>query len=148
MLLCKTKNVGLTYKRFTASHHIQIYAKFFAFCDDLIHIIEAQISLVTICTGPASLTMHIAGGCRVKENQPRNIAVVDFTVLTDHLCAAEESFKTKIQCSHFGNMRICFIQYAIDEFNPSVIRIFDSCSNLIVIFFGKSIAPELFCPVY
>lgn len=108
VLLCQLKNILFADERFAASHHIQVYAQFLALRDNFIHILEGQVVLVTICAGPAAGAVHVACRGRVKQNQPRNVAVILLAVFANLLGAAEECLKAQIQSRHLCDMRARF----------------------------------------
>ena len=104
--------------------------------------------LMSIGAGPTALTMHIACGSGVKQNQPWDIAMIFFPVFTDLSGAAEKCLKAQVECRHLCHMGIGFIQYTVDKPNPLVIRVLNCCPHLVIAFLGHAVSPEFLCEVY
>ncbi len=147
VLLCQANDISFTHQRLATGEHIQVNAKFLAFSDNLIHILKGEVIPVAVCASPAACTMHIACGCRVKQDEPRNVAAVHLPIFTDHFCAANKSLITKIERCHPYNMGICFIQNPVDIAHPFVIRVADEASCHIILFICKAVAPKLLCKI-
>ena len=104
VFLGQLEDISLTHQRLAAGQHVQVHAQLLALGNDLVHILKAEVILVTVFTGPAAHAVHIAGGSGVEQDQPGDVALVLDTVLTDHLSAAEEGFVPQIQRSGARHM--------------------------------------------
>ena len=144
MLAHQTQDIILADHRFTTRHEIQVSAELLALGDDLVHVLEGQVVLMAVGAGPAALAMHVAGGGRVKQDQPRDIAVIFLSVLADHFCTAEKRLIAKVEKGHLRKIRIDFINHAVDKFSPAGIRIAEIRLYLRHFFIGKSFLAEVF----
>ena len=102
---------------------------------------------MSISTAPASFTMHIAGTCWIKKNQPRDITVVFLSVFTDCFCTSKECFIAKIQSCLLDEFWIGIINHTIDIFHPFVVWILYRNSRCVIAFFTKTFTIELFSQV-
>ena len=105
--------------------------KLLALGHDLIHDLIAEIALISIGSGPAAGAVHVAGIGRVKQDQPRNIAVVLFPVCTDHLGTAEKGLVAKVQEHHLRIVWVRLVHNPVDELHPAVVRILHRGTHLI-----------------
>ena len=85
-------------QRLTAGIYVHIYAHFLALGDNGIDLVKGQVQLVAVFRGPAAGAVQVAGRGRVKQNGPRNIAVIFLPVFlllwpTDDIRVEEEIFK-------------------------------------------------------
>ena len=102
----------------------------------------------TVCARPATDAVHIACRGRVKEDKPRNIAMVFLTVCTDHLCATEESLIAEVHECDLCVMRICLIKNFVYVFEPAVVRILNRRTDCIHALRCSGFAKEHLSPVY
>ena len=70
--------------------------------------------------------MHVAGLSRVEQDQPGNVALIYFSVLSDCSGAVQECFIAKIQHGLPQYIRISAVDHFIYYFEPAVFRIQDS----------------------
>ena len=146
MLLSQSQDVLFTDQRLAARQKIEINAQLGSLGDNTVHVFIGQVVFMAVGAGPAADAVHVTGGGRVEKDQPRNVAVVDRTVLADHFGAAEKGLETKIQKSRLCDIGIGFVNDAVDHLEPAVFGIFDGGTNLIVGALA-GIAIELFCHV-
>ncbi len=136
MFFCKLENIVHADSRLAAGHHVKMGTEFLAFGYDLVHILIGKVGLVAVRAGPAAYAVHVAGHGRIKEDQPRNIAVVFLSVLTDHLGAAEKRLIAEVEQHHLRVMRICLVDNTVDKAHPAVIGILHirtDCRNSILV---------------
>ena len=127
VFLNQPENIFFPHHRLSTGHEIKIHAELLALGNNLVHILKGQVIFMSVGSGPASGTVHIAGGCRIEQNQPRDIAVVFFPVLPNCLGSPKKCLVTKIQKRHLGKLRIDFIDRFINKLHPAVVRILDCC---------------------
>ena len=148
MLFRQLEHVLLAHQRLAAGQHIQVNAQFLALRDDLVHILKAEVVLVAVLTCPAANAVHIAGRGRVKQNQPRDVALVLDAVLADGLGAAEEGFVAQIQCGGTRHMGVGLVQHAVDEFRPLAVGVGQHLFGVLVGLIAEAAAVELLCNIY
>ena len=98
MLFTQGDQVLFANQRLTAGIYVHIYAHFLALGDNGIDLVKGQVQLVAVFRGPAAGAVQVAGRGRVKQNGPRNIAVIFLPVFlllwpTDDIRVEEEIFK-------------------------------------------------------
>ena len=143
MLFDQTEQILFADHGLAARHQIKVNAQFFTFRYDFVHVFERQVVFVAVGTGPAADAVHVASRCRIEQDQPRNVAVIFFTVFTDHLGAAKEGFVTKVQKRHLCEIRIDLIDRPVDELHPAVVRIGNVLLNFFNFFRRKSLSKIL-----
>ncbi len=134
MLLHQLQHILLADHRLAAGHHVEMHAQRLALGDDLVHLLIGEVALVSVGAGPAADAVHVAGLRRVKEDQPRDIAVVFLTVLADLLRPVEERLVPEVQKRHLRDMRIRLHQNPVNHFEPAVVRILDRRPDLVQLF--------------
>ena len=145
MLLSKLKYVSLSDQRLSACQHVKINAELLTLGDDPVHLIKSEIILVPVSSGPAACAVHIAGVCRIKEDEPGNVAAVLLAVCANEFCSPEECLIPKVQKKHFRYMGMSLIYDTVYEFDPAVIGILDGRPDLCdIILVHRAFSPELF----
>ena len=148
MLLGQFQDILLAHQRFAAGPHVQVHTQLFAFRDDLIHILKAEVVLVAVLAGPAAHAMHVAGRGGVEQDQPGNVALVLYAVLADHLGASEESFVAQIQRRGAGHVVVQLVQCAVDEPRPFAGRIGQGLFGVLIGLVAECAAVELFGQIH
>ena len=143
MLLAKLQDVLLADKRLAAGEHIQMRAQLFAFRNDPVHLLVGQGILVVIGARPAADAVHIAGHSRVKENEPRDIAAVNFATGPDFLRPPEKCLKAEGENRFFGISGVRMIQNIADETHPAMIRVRNIISKREVFLIGEGFAHKV-----
>ena len=115
--------------RLAAGHQIKVSAQLFALSDDTVHILKAQIVLCAISAGPAADAVHVAGRRGIKQNQPRDVAVILLAVRANFLCAAVECLIAKVQKHRSRIMRVRLVNHLVDIFEPAVVRVLDRLAD-------------------
>ena len=148
VLFGQLQDVLLAHQRLAAGEHIQVHAQLLALGDDLVHVLKAQVVLVAVLAGPAAHAVHIAGGGRVKQDQPRDVALVFDTVFPDGLGAPEKSLVAQVQGSSTGHMGVGLVQHAVDELGPLAVGVRQDILGLLVGFLAEGVAVELLRQVH
>mgnify|MGYP000382244779 FL=1 len=132
MLLGQLEDISLTHQRLAAGQHVQVHAQLLALGNDLVHILKAEVILVTVFTGPAAHAVHIAGGSGIEQDQPGDVALILHAVLADGLGAAEESLVAQIQRHSAGHVGVGLIQHTVDELGPLAVGVGQGLSGVFV----------------
>ena len=148
MLLGQLEDISLTHQRLAAGQHVQVHAQLLALGNDLVHILKAEVILVTVFTGPAAHAVHIAGGSGVEQDQPGDVALILHAVLADGLGAAEESLVAQIQRHGAGHIGVGLIQHTVDELGPLAVGVGQGLSGVFVGFSAERTAIELLCNIH
>ena len=123
VLLTQADDVVLADKRLAAGQHVEIDAELLALRDQIIHLLKRQIEAATVFRRPASGAVQVARRGRVEQNQPRNVAFIDLTVVADGLGAVQERLKSQIERGHLEDMRVDLVDDPVDVLCPFVLRI-------------------------
>ena len=83
MLFTDPDQIILPDKRFASGIDIHVDTKFLALTDDVINFIKGQVQFISIFCSPAAGAVQIAGAGRIKQNRPRNVAVVFLPVFLE-----------------------------------------------------------------
>ena len=81
MLLTQADDVGLAHHGLAAGVDVHVNAHFLALADDVVALIVGQVELVAVLRRPAAGAVQVAGGGRVQEDGPGDVAAVFFAVL-------------------------------------------------------------------
>ena len=148
VLFSQLQHVLLPHQRLAAGEHIQVHAQLLALGDDLVHVLKAQVVLVAVLAGPAAHAVHIAGGGRVKQDQPRDVALVFDTVFPDGLGAPEESLIAQVQGSSTGHMGVGLVQHTVDQLGPLAVRVAQGLFGALVSLIAEGAAVKLLCQIH
>ena len=123
VLFAELQDVCLADKRLAACEHVKVYAKLLALRDDAVQVLEAQVQLVSILGRPAASAVQVAGGGRIHQDQPRDIAAVFLTVCADGLGSVDHRLKHQVEQCHLQNIRIQLVDQLVQVLVPLFIRI-------------------------
>ena len=123
MFFTQFNDIRFPHQRLAACIHIKINTQFFSLCDDPVQIFIRQIQFVTVLCSPAAGAVQVAGAGGIHQDQPRNIALMYFSHLTDCLSSVKGRFKSKIQRCLFDHIRIDLIQCTVHILHPLGLRI-------------------------
>ena len=137
VLFTQPHNIFLTDERLAAGEHVEVGAERLALGDDAVHLLVGQVVLVAVGARPAADAVHVAGHGGVKENEPRDVAVINIAVCADVLRTPEECLKAEGENCFFGISGICFIQNIVDEFHPTIIGIAEISADCEVLVLGQ-----------
>ena len=107
------------------------------------HFVKRKIGFVAVFGGPTALAVVIAGACRVKKNNKRNVAFVFFSVFSDGFRAVDSGAKAESEKHFFDNSRVTFVNDIHCEFIPDIFGILNCFAESVKILFGKCSAHEL-----
>ena len=134
MFSAEFDNVFLSDHRLSTSHHVEVNSQFLTLCNDRIHILKGKIQFISVFCGPASCTMQVTCAGRVHQDDPRNVAVVDFSHLTDGFGSVVKSLESKIHQRSFKYVRMKFIYDRCHVTVQSVLRITGNPSQIIPVY--------------
>ena len=92
--------------------------------------------------------MHIAGGGRVKQDQPRDVALVFDTVFPDGLGAPEKGLVAQVQGSSTGHMGVGLVQHTVDQLGPLAVRVAQGLFGALVSLIAEGAAVKLLCQIH
>ena len=123
MFLTEADDVIFTDQRFSTGKQVSIDAKLLSFCDDLIHRFIRKIQLVSVFCCPTSSAVQVAGGRRIHQDDPRDIAVIFFLHFIRSFVSHEACFKTCVQKESLQDVRVNFMQDSFYIVCPFAVRV-------------------------
>ena len=147
MFSAKFDDIFLSYHRLSACHHVEINAQFFTLCYDRIHILKRKIQFVSIFCCPASCTMQVTCTGRVHQDDPRNVAVMDLSHLTDGFGSIVKSLKSKIHQCGLEYIRVKILYDRCHITVQCVFRITGNSSQIIPVYSCLKIFHMFLCSV-
>ena len=76
MCLGEAKHVTLAHQRLPARQHVEMAAELRALGHETVHVLVRQVEQVAVIRCPAANAVLVACACRVKKDDPRDVAVV------------------------------------------------------------------------
>ena len=144
MLTAKTKNIVLSDKRFAAREHIKMRSKLNALIYDIINFIICEIEFMAVFRCPAAFAIHVTCTCRVNEHQPRNVALVFFTICPDGSRSVEACTENERQKHFFEIIPVDILKQIHRIGVPNVIVIAYRIAETFKCLFGKCFTCKLF----
>ena len=86
--------------------------------------------------------MQVAGGGRVKQQDPRHVAVVLFPKLLHIIVAREHSLIGQIQRVHFQNVRVDLVDGPVGKLHPFAVGVRHKGTYCIPVGLGKTMAQQ------
>lgn len=99
---------------------------------DSVHLLKAEALLVAVFRRPAAGAVHVAGGGRVHQNEPRHVDVVFSCVFLRRLVAAEAALIGRVRQEGLENVGVVFADDALGIARPFSVGVFrDHAQRLI-----------------
>ena len=144
MLFTQADNILFADEGFAAGKETGMGAQFLCLGQHPVHLLKGQTLLMAVFRRPAAGAVHIAGGGRIHQNQPGNIAAVFFGVFLRLLVAAEAALVHCIGQERFKNIGVGLIQQPLDIMRPLAIGLVGNHMQHFKGFFFPHAALDLF----
>ena len=134
MLFTQAQNVLLAHQRLAASEQAGVQAQLLAFGQHFVHYFVGQILLMAVLRCPAARTAHVAGGGRVHQHQPWDVAAILRSGLLRGLIAAKATLIGRVQqeCGH--NLGIHVLDDVIGVARPFAVGVGSDGAQHIIAF--------------
>ena len=123
MLFAQSDDVLLADKRLPAGHQIEVGAEFLALRDDAAHLVIGKVHLVAVLRRPAADAVFVAGGRRVEQERPGNVAVVLGFALSLAFAAEDGRVDDEVLEQLHAHALVDVVVDAQDELRPVAVRI-------------------------
>lgn len=118
-------------------------AELLALGDDFVHRLVGEVQRVAVFGGPAADAVHVAGTRRVKQDGPRNVAVVFFLGRVARAQAVEARLKAKVHNGRLDDIRVERVEGFVDKMHPFAV-LGNQAAGIVKGFFFKKVTKQMF----
>ena len=132
MLVADGDQILLANERLAAGVDVHVHAQFLALRDDRIDLVKRQVQAVAVFRRPAAGAVQVAGGSRVEQDRPRNVAAILLAVFLLLRPADDVGVEEEVHERRLEHFRIGILHDVHDEMVHVVVFIVndlaDSCA--------------------
>ena len=114
VLFAQTDNILLSDEGFAAGIDVHIDTEFFTLTDEVVDLLVGKVQLVAVFRGPAACAVKIAGGSRIQQNGPGNVAVILLTKVFLDLPPLQVDVEKEVVDDGLDNVALHIKQYVPD----------------------------------